>query len=466
MPGVIEALRAALGADKVHVDEVTRKERRHDYWLLSQLDDAQERAAPMPLCVVRPVFVTDVALVIDVCRKTRTPLVPYGLGSGVCGGVLVTDETVVIDLGDMRRVREIDEENLIASFDAGIRGSDAEAALREKNLTLGHFPQSVDISTVGGWVATRASGQFSTGYGNIEDLILDLEVVLPSGRVLSTKRTPRSSTGPDLRHVFLGSEGTLGVITGVTFSVRRTPERRAHSAYHVSGMREGLELQRRIVQEGWQPAVMRQYDATEAERHFGNHARAGHGLLLLVHDGPASRVDAEVQAVAEAASRAGADAAPEQVVPEWLERRNHVPSFRMIIDAGAVVDTIEIASTWDKAHAIYAAAVESLRGVEGLLTASAHSSHVYRSGVNLYFTFAAQPSSRDQMKATYLECWRRVLSATVDGGGSIAHHHGIGRIRKEWLERELGPTGVSLLRTLKYALDPEGFMNPGVLLPG
>src|SRR5262249_29870134 len=150
------------------------------------------------------------------CREARAALVPFGLGSGVCGGVLASENSVVLDMGTMRRVREIDVRNLVATFDAGVRGTDAEAVLAGKGLPLGHYPQSIGVSSVGGWIATRAAGQFSTAYGGIEDIVLSLQAVLPNGDVIDTRRTPRASSGPDLRHVLLGSEGTLGVVTGVT----------------------------------------------------------------------------------------------------------------------------------------------------------------------------------------------------------------------------------------------------------
>lgn len=462
---VLSKLRAALGDERVSTDAESAAKRRHDYWFLSQLDDAQGRGAPPPLCVVRPSSTADVVQVVNLCRESRTPLVPFGLGSGVTGGVLVTERTVVLDMGAMNAVRAIDPTNLLATFEAGVRGTDAEAAAGAQGLTLGHFPQSIGVSSVGGWVATRAAGQYSTGYGNIEDLIFSLEAVLPNGRVLQTRNTPRASAGPDLRHLLLGSEGTLGVVTCVTFSARRSPEKRECRAFHVPSMDAGFELQREIVQQGYAPVVLRQYDLTETERMFSSFAHGSDSLLLALFEGPAPRVAAEVSAVSAIASRKGAREAPAAATEHWLEQRNHVPSFDQFIQNGVVVDTIEIAATWDRVHPIYEAGVASLADVPGVLAGSAHSSHVYRSGINLYFTFVARPERTEDMKKTYLECWRRVLDATVKGGGGIAHHHGIGRVRREWLAQEIGAEGVAALRAVKGALDPEGFMNPGALLP-
>jgi alkyldihydroxyacetonephosphate synthase len=461
---VSETLRNALGTAKVLTDDESRDTRRHDYWVLSQLDDLAGRGSPRPACVVRPESVADVVAAVNVCRATGTPLVPYGLGSGVCGGVAASEDAVVLDLGAMQRIRRIDRTNLLASFDAGVRGSDAEAALAAEGLTLGHYPQSIGVSSVGGWVATRAAGQFSTAYGNIEDVLFSLEAVLPNGDVIETRGTPRASAGPDLRALLLGSEGTLGVVTGVTLSVRRVPERRVSAAYHVPDMDRGFELQREILQSGWAPAVLRQYDAGEAGRMFSAYA-SGKPLLLVVHEGPTTRVDVERDAVLALARRSGAEVASAEATEHWLRERNHVPTFRSFLENGVILDTIEIAATWDRIGRIYDSAVKSLSTVPGVLAGSAHSSHVYRSGINLYFTFAAHAASRDAMRETYLECWRRVMEATLGEGGGIAHHHGIGRVRRGFLEAELGRSGVSALRALKRALDPTGFMNPGALLP-
>lgn len=462
---IVETLRASLGADKVLTDAATLEARRHDYWVLSQLDDMQGRAAPQPACVARPESVDDVVKVVNTCREARAPLIPYGLGSGVCGAVIASLDSVVLDMGAMQRIRDVDARNLLATFDAGVRGSDAEAAVSKQGFTIGHFPQSIDVSSVGGWIATRAAGQFSTGYGNIEDIVFALEAVLPNGDILETRRTPRASSGPDLRTLLLGSEGTLGVITGVTLSLRRAPETHAASAFHLESMAAGFELQREIVQRGWAPVVMRQYDSIEAQRMFSAHARADSTLLLLAHEGPAARVDAETMTIADIARGAGADSASPEAVSHWLAERNKVPTFKSFLEGGIILDTIEVAATWDRIEEIYRRSVDALRQIPGMLAASAHSSHVYRSGLNLYFTFVARPAKNEDMRTTYLDAWNAVMRVTVESGGGIAHHHGIGRVRRDWLASELGPTGVDALRALKRALDPVGFMNPGALLP-
>ncbi len=462
---IVDELKRVLDDEKVRTDAETLQARRHDYWVLSHLDDLQDRPAPTPACVVRPANVEDVVATVNACRESGTALIPFGLGSGVCGGVVAHPESVLIDMSAMDRVRFIDEKNLLAGFDAGHNGMAAERAVAARGLTIGHWPQSIDVSTVGGWVATRAAGQFSTGYGSIEDIIYSIEAVLPTGQVIEAGKAPRAAAGPDLRHLFLGSEGTLGVITGVTFMLRRAAEQQTHLALYARDMEAGLDAQRQIVQAGWLPVVMRQYDSSEAHRLFPDQARGDDAFLLFVHEGPAARVEAELAATRAIAHGAGLEDAPVEAVAHWLAERNHVPTWDRFLQNGVVLDTIEISATWNRIGPIYRTALAALQEVEGILNASAHSSHVYRSGINLYFTFAARPDDPAAMADTYRECWRRVMTATADGGGGVAHHHGIGRLRRPYIGHDLGQSGVQVLRALKQALDPTGFMNPGVLVP-
>ena len=291
----LDLLAAAIGADRIETSGERLDARRHDYWALSHIRDHAGAPAPRPGALVMPRGVGEVQAVLRFANERRVPVIPFGLGSGVVGGVVAATEAILLDLGDMAAVRFIDEVNLLAGFDAGMNGLAAEQAVAAKGLTIGHWPQSVAVSSVGGWVATRASGQFSTGYGNIEDIVHSIEAVLPTGELVTLGKGPRASAGPDLRQLMLGSEGTLGVITGVTFSLRRAAEARAVSCFSAPTMRAGFELQREIVQRGWRPPVMRQYDERESRRQDPD-ARAC--LLLMIHEGPAALVEAERAAVA------------------------------------------------------------------------------------------------------------------------------------------------------------------------
>jgi len=452
----------ALGPGKVLDDEATLAARRHDYWMLSHVRDHLGAPGPSAACVVRPSSVADVQAVLRWAGSTGTPVIPFGLGSGVVGGIVASPDAILLDMGSMNAVRSIDPVNLLASFDAGKNGLEAEQAVAERGLTIGHWPQSVAVSSVGGWVATRASGQFSSAYGNIEDIVHTIEAVLPDGEVVTLGKGPRASSGPDLRQLMLGSEGTLGVITGVTLSLRRAPEARAVSAFEAPDMRAGFAFQREAIQSGWRPPVVRQYDERESLRLDG---RAKACLILMVHEGPAALVAAETAAIAQVAARMGIATAPSDIVDHWLGHRNTVPSWGMFLQRGIVLDTVEVSADWDRIALIYDDATASLKEIPGCLAGSAHSSHVYRSGLNLYFTFAVQTTDSGQMEGVYLDGWRRIMEATDRHGGSLSHHHGIGRVRRGWLEKELGSGALGMLRKVKAALDPKGIMNPGVLLP-
>jgi len=462
---IIEKLKRAIGPDKIKTDEITLQERRRDYSVTNELADLQGRGAPNPACVVNPKNTQDVVQIVNICNENRALLVPFGLGSGVCSGIIATPETVLLDMSSMKRIRKIDKKNLMATFEAGVRGADAESSVAKQGMTIGHYPQSIDISTVGGWVATRSSGQFSSAYGSIEDVVMGLEVVLPNGEVLETRLTPRAAAGPDLNHIFMGSEGTLGIITAVTFSLRWKAERQEYSAFYAPNMEQGFELQRYIIQSGWTPPVMRQYDLLETKRNFKDHAREDDALLIMVHEGPSGSVDAEIKECEEIAKDLKCDQAPTEAVTNWLKNRNHVDGWEEYLKQNIILDTIEMAATWDRIGLIYHNAITSLNEVDEMLNASAHSSHCYRSGINLYFTFAALASDPSKMDVMYHDCWRRVMEATIEGGGGISHHHGIGRVRRAYLPAEIGESGVNLLRNLKKTLDPNNILNPEVLIP-
>jgi alkyldihydroxyacetonephosphate synthase len=211
--------------------------------------------------------------------------------------------------------------------------------------------------------------------------------------------------------------------------------------------------------------VVRLYDETEARRQFADWCPEDRALLLLLHEGPAALVEAEGREVAALCEGAGGTESDAAAVGHWLEQRNRVPGFRGFLEKGIVVDTIEVAATWERVLPLYQGVLAALGGVEGMLSASAHSSHSYRSGTNLYFSFAVRPAERARMADAYRDCWRRVMQATLAAGGGIAHHHGIGRVRRDFLADELGPAGLGVLRAVKRALDPDGLLNPGVLLP-
>ncbi len=462
IPAFVGALQTRLAPDAVLTDPASIDQYRHDYWVRSHLQRRLERLGSPPACVVRPATTADVAGVLRIASEHAAPVVPFGAGSGVCGGILPSPGSIVLDLSRMDRILAVDETALTVTVQAGKRGDVFEAELAGRGYSMGNFPQSIALSTVGGWVATRASGQFSTRYGSIEDMLIGFEAVLASGEIVRLRPAPRRATGPDLCALFLGSEGTLGVLTELTCRIHPLPEYHRLAAYEFPTMQAGLEAIRLVMRAGWRPAVLRLYDDVESARQFAAHAQGG-CLLLVLCEGPRSGTDVEADAVTVLATGAGGATRGEAPVTTWLAHRNDVPSWRQLFDHGFVADTIEVAAPWRCAAEVYDRVTAALRAVPGLVLASAHSSHSYRQGTCLYVTLILRPDDLGAGAALYDRCWEVAMTTTLDAGGTISHHHGIGRVRRQWLERELGSAHV-LLHTLKRALDPAGILNPGVLV--
>jgi len=457
----VAELRRRIGEDRVDTSAPALESHAHDQWVMS-IWRAMDGRAARPACVVRPRTTQEVAAILELADAERLPVVPFGAGSGVCGGAVAPNGALVVDVREMNAIGPLDEIALRVTAQPGVMGAAMESWLRERGHTMGHYPQSIDISTVGGWVSTRSSGQLSTKYGNIEEMLLAFEAVLPGGRVVRTRPVPRAAAGPDLRALFLGSEGTLGILTEATLRVHPLPEASSARAYSFADLRGGLEAIRDVVRVGWKPAVVRLYDGIEAGRNFTGVAPDGAALLLFSTEGPRALVDVESAAMGEAARRHGGDDRGSEPVQRWLEHRNQVPSFESFLERGMLVDTIELAVGWDRIHDLYERVVGSLRAIDGVLVASAHSSHSYTQGTNLYFTFAARPTDMKDAETLYFRCWDAALEASLGVGGTISHHHGIGRLRAGWMRRELG-SAFDLLVQLKRAIDPNGIMNPGVL---
>ncbi len=457
----------------VDTGAVTLAEHGRDWWPLA-LHWALEGEVPRrPAAVVRPGCADDVSEVLAFCGTEGVPVTPTAGRSGVCGGSVPVFGGVVLDCLGLVRPLRVDAESMLVEVGAGTFGPELEAELRRSHgLTVGHFPQSFALSTVGGWLACRGAGQYSTRYGKIEDVVAGLEVVLADGRQVKTGSMagagPRSAVGPDLTQMFVGSEGTLGVIVGAELRCRPLPALTSKLAYRFPGFAEGIEALRRTLRRGATPAVLRLYDPAESKRLFG---LDGAGVLVALDEGDPAVVHAATGILDEECARAG-EALESDLVDHWLAERNDVSALGALTRAGIVVDTVEVSARWSVIADLYRDTIAELGRLDGLLAASAHESHAYPDGACLYFTFAGRrPEGADDGSPAaltswnehfYRSAWSAVMRTVLRHGASISHHHGIGLVRGQFVREALG-AGYDVLSSLKSLLDPKGILNPGKL---
>ena len=482
---VLSRLVDAVGEDNVLLDRLTRVSRAagRSYPDLVRLRSGDGSGAPD--AVVRPGGDAEVARVLETCAEAELAVIPFGGGTSVVGGVEALrggfGAAITLDLARMDALVELDRLSELATFQPGISGPRAEALLQSRGFTLGHFPQSYEFATIGGYVATRSAGQASTGYGRIDELVHGVRLIAPAGQ-LEMKPLPASAAGPSLRELIVGSEGALGVITEATLSVRPLPARRRYEGWSFRSFAEGCEAFRHLEQSGGGPDVARLSDEHEtrlsmamassgstAERAGKAYLRLrGHegGCLVIVgFEGEEKDVDARRSHTRSLLRSDGGLALGERPGNAWLRSRYSGPYLRdALLDRGVFVETLETAATWSRLAGVYEAVGSALRDSLAAPLVMCHVSHLYRSGASLYFTFIAA-----QEQGSELDQWRRAKAAATDAiaahGGTITHHHAVGRDHAPWLRAEIGDLGIGVLRSAKERLDPRGIMNPGKLLP-
>jgi alkyldihydroxyacetonephosphate synthase len=446
----------ATGADVTRAAAEVAEASR-DWWPLAMTWALADEVGALAGALVRVTEVQQVAGVLAACHEARVPVTTVAGRSGVCGASVPLHGGVALDVTGLAGITGVDEAAQVVDVAAGTFGDVYEDTLRaEHGLTGGHWPQSIALSTVGGWLACRSAGQLSTRYGKIEDLVVGLDVVLADGRRITTGGSPRAAVGPDLTQVFVGSEGTLGVITGARLRAHPLPPASDRAAYGFTSFAAGLDAMRRVLQRGATPAVLRLYDADEAARSYGTD---GVHVLLAFDEGDPVIVEATARVVADAC--AGADRLDDALVDRWFEHRNDVAALEALVRRGYVVDTMEVAAPWSRLPSIYEAATAAIRSVEGTLVCTAHQSHSYTDGGCLYFTFAGQPEAGAQ-DAYYVAAWDAGTRAVLAHGGALSHHHGVGLNRARFVRGALGGA-FDVLVALKAALDPAGILNPGKL---
>ncbi len=482
-----QTLIEAVGEENVFIGEEDRL--RHavgrGYVDLARLRNGGLENAPD--AVVMPADAESLRHVIEACAAEGIAVVPFGGGTSVVGGVEPLrgshHRVISLDLGALQGV-EVDRRSLTARLGAGLRGPEAEAALGREGLTLGHFPQSFEYATIGGFAATRSAGQASSGYGRFDALVSSVRLLAPAGEI-STLETPHTAAGPALRELVIGSEGVLGVIPDVTVRVRPAPAVRRYEAWMAESFAAGTEIVRSLAQGPGLPGVIRVSDEEETEGtlalsgprglsgnlfegYLGIRRRRGGALIIVGFAGDQESVARRRALTVRALRRGGAAYLGQAAGRAWEHGRYQGPYLRdTLMGMGAMVETLETSHTWSRFGELHEAVGNAIRttlegeGTPGLVFC--HLSHAYPDGASLYFTFISR-AHRGKEVEQWAAVKRAACEAIVSHGGTITHHHAVGRDHAPYMEAEVGETGLGLLRSLKNDLDPGGIMNPGKLL--
>ncbi len=476
-PADRDGLAAIVGAEYCGIEDRARLLRAGGKSTLDLLRRKDSGVQDAPDAVLLPGNEEEIAEIIRYCADHSIAIVPFGGGTSVVGGLdpIRGDFTAVVSL-DLRRLNQLhslDEVSGEAELGAGLTGPEAERLLGERGFSLGHFPQSFQFATIGGFAATRSSGQDSAGYGRFNDMVRGLRTVTPAG-VLDLGRAPESAAGPDLRQLLIGSEGAFGIITRVRVRVHPVPEATRYEAWSFPDFATGTDALRAVVQTGTGPTVIRLSDEAETGVNLATTESIGEGsitggcLAITVFEGTEAHVEsrhAETRALLEARGGTSLGEAPARA---WEHGRFGAPYLRdSLLSAGALCETLETATNWAGVPALKAAVTEALTtslaesGTPALVLC--HISHVYPTGASLYFTVVAG------QRGNAIEQWRKAKAAASDAmmrtGATITHHHAVGADHRPWMRDEVGDLGVAVLRAVKATLDPAGILNPGKLIP-
>jgi alkyldihydroxyacetonephosphate synthase len=428
-----------------------------------------------PAAVVMAQSTDDVIALLAFADKHGVNVVPRTGGTATEGGLESGAEpSIVIDGSAMNRIISVDPYNMQATAQCGVPLQALEDAVREHGLTTGHSPQSKPIASMGGLVATRSIGQFSTLYGGIEDMVVGCEVVFPGGQVCRIKNVPRRAAGPDIRHVVIGNEGALCYLTEVTVKLfPHTPQHHVFLGWTLPTMKEGFEVLREVMAAGYRPSVARLYDYEDGQLHFSHFASPDECIVLFMAEGNARIAAATAEGIRDIAAQHPNCAAVEpRLIEEWFDDLVWGPDKvtredDRIRNTRNVNRTTEISADWSSINDIYEAATARIRAeVRGITLLGGHSSHSYINGTNMYFNYFYDIDCppEDENDQFYFPIIDIICEETLRFGGSIVHHHGIGKARAKWVREEYG-SSFPMLQTLKRAFDPHGVMNAGTIIP-
>lgn len=454
----MDALRAAAGSSEFDDSPGALASASHDTWPLStKLSRLGQHPWPAELVIRLSGFDVLPGLLATATRH-GVPVTVRACGSSVTGQPLPVRGGVVLDVSTVPAEFTLDERNLTVTASASMPGGELEDVLAQAGYTLGHSPQSLYRSSVGGWVATLASGQFSSMYGGIEDLVTGYTAVLATGETVTLTARPRAAMGPDLRRILIGSEGTLGVITSVTLKVSPATLTTRLCGYRLRSVEDGIELLREQAVLGLRPLLLRLYDAAEAV-----HAAPGETqpVLFVGTRGPGELADAELDVLEDLITGRGGVPLGPGPVERWMGRRFDFSTVENLLDEpGGYAETIEVAHTWSGIGGLYHALIEALAPLADEVLG--HFSHVYPQGTSLYVILLGRAADDDEAVRRLRSIWETAMRVCLEHDAELSHHHGGGLARSAYAERSLG-SGHLILRKLKAALDPAGILNPGKL---
>ncbi len=452
-----------MGPENITQHETDQILNAHDAWPLSEAKIRAGEILPLADLIVYPETVDQISKILVAANELKIPVIPVGGGAGTCGGTLPIYGGIQLDLKRLDKIIEIDQISMLVRVQAGVIGIDLEEEVNRLGYTTGHTPTSLRASNIGGFIATRSGGSMSSLYGKIEDLTLGLQVVLPDGSIIESKAVPRHSVGPDLRQVFIGSEGTLGIITEATLRLFPIPEERRFRSISFPDVRSGLEAIRKIFRAGILPSIVRLYDPEDAALSFSMHFEfeEGHCMLLLAFDGPPKKIEIdEDQSVQICLEMNGLDHGEGPSKHWWEHRYDMYYPTRLTTSGYAIGDTIDIVATYDKLENVYYAMKEAMEAEDAVVMS--HFSHMYQNGGSIYMIFFTSQPDAETAWRTYRNIWDAGVAACHREGGTMSHQHGVGLSRSTYTENELG-SSFSVLKRIKEVLDPNNIMNPGKL---
>ena len=472
---IVEAMTELLGPRAVETgDEQLREasvDRFKKYTSVHGIYDG-----PIPAAIVYPGSATDVAAILRFAEENLVNVVPRTGRTATEGGLeTVVEDSLVVDGSRMNAILSIDTVDMMATAQCGVRLQHLEDTLRAQGLTTGHSPQSKPLAQMGGLVATRSIGQFSTLYGGIEDMVIGLESVFPGGQVTRIKNVPRRAAGPDIRHIAIGNEGALCFITEVTVKLfRYQPENNRYFGFLVDDFADGIDALRELITAGYRPSVCRVYSPEDARQHFAGFYQ-GKNVVVLVAEGPKGMAEATAKAIEELFAGRPHRRVDPGLIQQWFENLNwgqdKIDAEKAdMLEHSHLGYTTEVSVGWSRVSDLFDAVMGRIRSEFGragdLTMLGAHSSHSYQTGTNLYFVYdyTINCGPRDEIEVYHKPLNAIIVTEALRMGGSMVHHHGIGKYRTPWVQHEHG-SAYYLLSTLKDAFDPNGIMNAGTIIP-